>query len=145
MTDDKADRIRELNERISQWDSEHQHEIQQIRDTNQGLKETLQLSMRVAVFGSIPSMVWLGCWAVVNSVGEPVFLQILQVCGTLLIFGAILAGAARAGGLFAHWWFWRSIVNRRMATIVIALAIAAVLFGWVLFFFRWYDVLLSLL
>ena|GEM_PF-6811369 len=141
MTDEKEERIRALNERIALWDAEHSHEIQQIRDANQGLKETLELSLRVAVYGSIPAMLMVVCWVADNSIDEPLFFQMLYSCEALVLFGAILVGAARAGGLLAHWWFWRSVVNQRMATIVIALTVDAVLFGWVMVFAGWWRIL----
>ena len=137
MTENETDRIQELKLRISQWDAEHEHEIQQLRDANQGLKDTLALSQRVALIGSIPSIFWILCWMEVSSLYELSLFQVVQSSGALLIFFVVLAGAARASGLAAHWWFRRSIVNERQATVFIALLADAILFGWVLVLIRW--------
>ena len=137
MTDDNTDRIRELKQHIVEWGSEREHEIQQQREAHQGLSKTLSLSLRVAALGSIPSVVWILCWAVVTSASEPILNQVVQSFGALVIFGAILAGTARASGLAAHWWFRGSVVHERLAAVVIGLLAAAILFGWVVVLIRW--------
>jgi hypothetical protein len=132
MNEPPTDHVRELNERISQWDSEIAHEIQEKREANKGLLDTLALSMRVAICGSIPAVV-----LIISRFGvdKSSFNQFLVIGTALVGYGIVLAGGARAAALFAHWWFWRSTVNERMATIVTALAFDAVLFGWVLILF----------
>ena len=57
--------------------------------------------------------------------------------GALVNFGIILAGAARASGLLAHWWFHRSLIQERLAATVCSLLAAALLFGWVMVFAKW--------
>jgi hypothetical protein len=63
--------------------------------------------------------------------------QIIFICMALAAFAVIVAGAARASGLAAHWWFRGSLIHERQATTVIALAAAIILFGWILVFLRW--------
>ena len=137
MKDENSDRVQELNERIAHWDAEHQHEMQLKLDDQQNLKVTLALAFHVAVVSSIPSAIWIVCWAVVTSVNTPTLVQIAYSIGALVIFGVILAGAARASGLAAHWWFRRSLIHERLAATVCSLLAAALLFGWVMVFAKW--------
>ena len=137
MTDENSERVQELNERIAHWDAEHQHEMQLKMDDQQNLKETLALALHVATVSSIPSAVWIVCWAVVTSVNTPTVQQVLTSIGALVIFGVILAGAARASGLVSHWWFRRSVIHERLAATVCSLLAAALLFGWVMVFAKW--------
>ena len=137
MTDEKSDRVQELNERISHWDAEHQHEMQLKIEAQENLKDTLALSLHVATVSSIPSAIWIICWAVVTSVNTPTMFQFMTSIGALAIFGIILAGAARASGLLAHWWFYRSLIQERVAATVCSLLAAALLFGWVMVFAKW--------
>ncbi len=137
MTDENSERVQQLNERISHWDSEHTQEMKLKLDDQQALKDTLALSLHVAAISSIPSAVWIVCWAVVKSVNTPTLLQIVLSIGSLVIFAVILAGAARASGLVAHWWFRRSLIHERLAATVCSLLAAALLFGWVMVFAKW--------
>ena len=137
MTDENPERVQELNERIANWDAEHQHEMQLKIEAQENLKDTLALSLHVAAVSSIPSAVWIICWAVVTSVNTPTALQFAHSIGALILFGVILAGAARASGLLAHWWFHRSLIQERLAATVCSLLAAALLFGWVMVFAKW--------
>ena len=137
MTDKNSERVQQLNEQIAHWDAEHQHEMQLKLDAQQNLKDTLALALHVAAVNSIPSAIWIVCWAVVTSVNSPNLLQFVHSIGALVIFGVILAGAARASGLAAHWWFHRSLIHERLAATVCSLLAAALLFGWVMVFAQW--------
>ena len=136
MTDENAERIRDLELRIAQWGSEHEHAMQEQRDAQYSLKTTLSLSSRITIFGSIPSVVWILGWISVTGIGQPIVNQIMLFCAVLILFGAISAGGARGSGLVAHWWFQNSVVREQLACVVIALLSQAVLFGWVVVFFR---------
>ena len=137
MTDENSERVQKLNERIADWDAEHQHEMQLKIEAQENLQDTLALSVHVAAVSSIPSAIWIICWAVVTSVNTTTAFQIMTSLGALVIFGIILAGAARASGLLAHWWFHRSLIQERLAATVCSLLAAALLFGWVMVFAKW--------
>ena len=137
MTDENSERVQKLNERIADWDAEHQHEMQLKIEAQENLQDTLALSVHVAAVSSIPSAIWIICWAVVTSVNPPTAFHIMTSLGALVIFGIILAGAARASGLLAHWWFHRSLIQERLAATVCSLLAAALLFGWVMVFAKW--------
>jgi hypothetical protein len=137
MTDDDRSRIRQLKQRIAEWDAEHEQELQQYRGAHQGLKKSLQLSQRIALLGSTPSVIWILCWAAITDANDSTLHQVIRVFGTLVIFTIILAGTARASGLAAHWWFGRSAGHERLATISISLLAATMLFGWVMVLFQW--------
>ena len=134
MTDENSERVQKLNERIADWDAEHQHEMQLKIEAQENLQDTLALSVHVA---AVSSAIWIICWAVVTSVNTPTAFQIMTSLGALVIFGIILAGAARASGLLAHWWFHRSLIQERLAATVCSLLAAALLFGWVMVFAKW--------
>jgi hypothetical protein len=137
MTDENPERVQELNERIANWDAEHQHEMKLKIEAQENLKDTLALSLHIAAVSSIPSAVWIICWAVVTSVNHPTALQFAHSIGALIVFGVILAGAARGSGLLAHWWFHRSLIHERLAATVCSLLAAALLFGWVMVIAKW--------
>ena len=135
--DDHNCRVRDLQLRIQEWDSEREQDLQQQRESHHNLRKTLSLSQRVSVIASIPSVVWILCWAAVSSANEPLVNLLIQSGGALVIFGIIVAGAARASGLAAHWWFRRSAVSERLAAVVIALLADSILFGWVIVLIKW--------
>ena len=137
MADYDLERIVDLKRRISEWDAEHEHEIQLHRNANQGLRQALSLSLRLSLLGAIPSIIWILCWVAVTSVNETTVFQAVQSAGAFAFFGVGLAAAARLSGLAAHFWFRRSLISERLATIVITVLANALLFGWVVALFRW--------
>lgn len=137
MTEDRTERIRELEQQISQWQRVHDHELQQERDHQSKLRETLSLSLRVVLIGSIPSAFWLICWAIVNTASDSTFSQLCFTGASLAAYGIVAAGAARGSGLLAHFWFWRSDVRERIATVAIALSCVLLMFWWVIVLAPW--------
>lgn len=137
MNDDRSNRVRELELRISQWERVHNHEMNQERDVQRKLRQTLSLSLRVVIVGSIPSVVWLLCWAGVRGADVPSLFQLMIACAALCIYSIVAFGAARGSGLVAHWWFCRSNFHERLATVVIALSADVLLFWWVIELARW--------
>ena len=137
MTEDQSKRIRELEQRISQWESVHEHEVQQERNDQRKLRDTLALSLRVVAIGSIPSVIWVLCWAGIRTAIDSTFSQVFFALICLAAYAVVAAGAARGSGLIAHWWFYRSSVRQRNATVAIALSADALLFWWVITLARW--------
>lgn len=137
MTEERSEHIRELQLRISQWEQESSHAVQQERGLQSNLRQTLSLSLRVVMIGSIPAVIWLICWSAVHTAIDSTFGKTLFTGASLAAYGIVAAGAARASGLFAHWWFYRSDVRQRVATITIALSADALLFWWVVVLARW--------
>ena len=131
MTEDRSERIRELEHRISQWERVHDHEVRQERNDQLKLRDTLSLSLRVVAIGSIPSVIWLICWASIRTAIDSMFGQFFFGAVSLAVYAIVAAGAARASGLVAHWWFYRSTIRQRIATVSIALSADALLFWWV--------------
>lgn len=137
MTEDSSERVRELELRISQWQRVHDHEVQTERDLQSKLRQTLRLSLRVVLLGSIPALIWILCWATAISANESIFGQLFFSSASLAAYGIVAAGAARGSALLAHWWFCRSDIHQRIATVIISLSAAAVMFWWVIELARW--------
>ena len=137
MTGDHSERVSQLQLKIAQFENERQHAIGEQRDDLRSLKDTLLLSQRVVTIASAPAIVWILCWAFVLSANESISAQLMTAGFSLGVLAIMSAAAARASGLFAYWWFNRTVVSQRMGTVVVSLVAAATLFGWVLVIARW--------
>lgn len=124
-------RIDELKLRISQWERVHDHEVTEIRDDNSRFKQTMKTASRVVAIGSIPSFLWVAYWIFVEGwnpieIGSaPMFLL------ASFVLVVALAAAARLSGLLAHYWFRRDAKRQRVAVLLIAMAAAATVLGWI--------------
>ncbi len=136
MTDERTDRIRELERRISEWESEQSVTIQHERDGQRELHKTLSLTLRIVAAGSIPSVLWIIFWCLRKFENPPSLWGLVPLFWSLLLYGAMAFASARAGGLAVYWWFRRTNGFGRLPTIFAALAVSAILFGWTIFFMR---------
>ena len=93
--------------------------------------------MWVTMLGSIPSALLIIAGAVSRYSMDSAATHVIAIFMALVTFAVIVAGAARASGLFAHWWFRDSLIHERRAAAVVSLAAAMILFGWVMVFVRW--------
>ena len=133
MTDDASDRIRELQLKISQWGQEHDHSMnQQLREQAQRA-DTMFLTSRIALLGSIPSALLIVFCSVIAAPYEQQFSSIWKSIPALIVLAIFTAAAARVSGLLTHYWFRRSFIRERTAAIFISLAAAVLLFWWTLF------------
>lgn len=137
MTEDNSRRIRDLEKRITEWNAEHRQGLEQKRSAIEDLSQTLTFSMRAAVLGSIPAFIRIICWIVATRATDPILSQLILIGVALAVYFAIVAAAARASGLAAHWWFRGSLIHERLAATLIAIAAAFVLFGWVIVIIHW--------
>ena len=137
MTDDRTKRIRDLNHSIEQWQSEHEHELRELRGSQTDFKSTLKLTSRVVFLGSPPAIVWIICWCLVSTENEPTWIQILVACAGLFLYAVVAAGVARASGMAAYFWFHHSNIQERSAATVMALAGTLFVLWWILELVRW--------
>lgn len=132
MSNEREKHVRELEERISQWQRVHDHEIRGERDNQQALKQSLTLAGRVMLIASLPSAIWIVCWSITLSIYQSILGDTIGSIGALLAFGVVSAAAARVSALIAHWWFRRSDVSARRGTVFITLSAALLIFWWVM-------------
>ncbi|WP_010581608.1 hypothetical protein [Schlesneria paludicola] len=137
MAHDQSERLSKLQQKLAQFEDERHHAIGEQREDLRSLKETLRLSLRVVALASAPSVVWVICWATVVAANESVFDQVLTACFSLGLLAVMSIAGARASGLAAYWWFNRTVVRLRLATIVLSLLVGATLFGWVVVIVHW--------
>ena len=74
--------------------------------------------MWVTMLGSIPSALLIIAGAVSRYSMDSAATHVIAIFMALVTFAVIVAGAARASGLFAHWWFRDSLIHERRAAAV---------------------------
>jgi hypothetical protein len=132
MTDERHERVRELEDRISKWQRVHDHEIRNERGNQQSLKQSLALANRVIIVASVPSAIWLVNWSSTLTIYYHVLGQALLAGAALMVLSIISAAAARVSALAAHWWFRRSDLSERRGTVFMTLSAAMLIFWWVI-------------
>lgn len=130
-------RVLALQQSISEWQREHDHHIQKIRDATGDFRRIMRLSLRVMAVGSFPSIAWILCWFSVTFVSDTVYEKVGKFSLVMIVFGGAFLVIARGCGLLSFWWFRHSVMRERTATIVTALTGAAVLFGWAHLLLKW--------
>lgn len=126
-----------LQQTLAEFESESRQVIGEQRENLASLKETMRLSLRVVAIASLPSVVWVSCWSVIAAANESIWTQVLSMCFALVILAVVSIAVSRASGLFAYFWFNRTVIRLRLATIVLALLAAAMVFGWVIIVIEW--------
>jgi len=139
MSDDKYERLNAIKEKLDARERELRQSLQREVGRQAERDAAITLAARVAMFGSIPSILWTipsVRWTIASnfqkewSGGFEFFLT-----GQFYFVIPIAIMAAAAGvvsGWFAAWWFADSMIPVPRAAICLALISDAVMFGWVI-------------
>ena len=130
MNEDQMQRVRERLAEAELREHEQRQILRQEVMTIAVRDVAITAATRSALFGTIPSVVWL-VMASLNQGWTGVFQLFLGLLCFFVPFVVIAAAAGIVGGLFAHWWFSHSTISVRVAAITTALLSDAVLLAWV--------------
>ena len=130
MSDDKYERLNAIKEKLDARERELRQSLEREVHRQVERNAAITLGARIAMFGSIPSILWTIFTHYPKGWSGGLEFLIGPLCFVMPVV-IVAAAAGVVSGFFAAWWFASSLIPVPRAVICMALLSDAALFCWV--------------